>query len=579
MQQSRPSSFSPVPEQIYQVKCRYQESLSSFSHLVSIGHHKILLNCSDFPFTPGDSLSFPAKICPLLHTANEGAFDYTQYLKQKNVHFFFIPTDSICKTGYSANIITYFEAIRNRFIQKIDSLFPDTNHRVLIKALCLGYKKDLPPRTRQLFSDTGTIHLLAVSGLHTGAIYLFLLFFFRLLGINGKKFRLFIIPLLWVYAGITGLSPSVVRAACILSFITIGDAFARDYLPLNSIAASAFITLLINPFALYSVSMQMSYAAYSGITLFFPFLHQFVHKFPAFCRPLYSLFCISLAAQLTTLPLSLYYFHGFCLNSILFNLLLIPLITLLLYLSVFLLLLPLCIGIYAGIGIQFFCHFIFLLLQGFQPISLYINGLYPTFIQVMLYYFLFIIATFFLLKRKKILLRSLIGITSVLLLYSCWNRYQLSNKQEIVIFHLYRHSCILLNYHTHYCYLKKKISDKHLKQIRPYIDKNHLKHLLPGEAFLHPLFSYREQTFSYKNDTIYMIDSSSHTLPVNGTLIITGNRRPPSFPLQEKISWKEVILDGSNQAKCIREWEKFCNNRQIPLRKTEDYGSICLRLK
>ena len=133
-----------------------------------------------------------------------------------------------------------------------------------------------------------------------------------------KKSRLILIPLIWLVACITGLSPSACRAATILSFITIGEAFRQETIPLNAIAAAAFFSLLIHPELLYSVSFQMSYAAYTGIILIYPLMR--IKKMHKYLRPLYSLLCISFSAQAMTLPIMAYYFHTISLNRIFINL-------------------------------------------------------------------------------------------------------------------------------------------------------------------------------------------------------------------------------------------------------------------
>lgn len=157
--------------------------------------------------------------------------------------------------------------IRNNLATKLQQVIPDSTTYKLLAALCLGCRQEITSATKELFQNTGTIHILAISGLHIGAIFAFFLCLLRLFHFKSRKSRLILIPLIWFVACITGLSPSACRAATILSFITIGEAFKQETIPLNAIAAAAFFSLLINPELLYSVSFQMSYAAYTGIIL------------------------------------------------------------------------------------------------------------------------------------------------------------------------------------------------------------------------------------------------------------------------------------------------------------------------
>lgn len=175
-----------------------------------------------------------------------------------------------------------------------------------------------------------------------------------------------LIPLIWLVACITGLSPSACRAATILSFITIGEAFRQETIPLNAIAAAAFFSLLINPELLYSVSFQMSYAAYTGIILIYPLMQ--IKKMHKFLRPLYTLLCISFSAQIMTLPIMAYYFHSISLNSIFINLITVPAASFLLYGGIILLALPEFISFYLSYIIIGLTHLFI-----FQPTTIFQN--------------------------------------------------------------------------------------------------------------------------------------------------------------------------------------------------------------
>ena len=210
---------------------------------------------------PGDSLHFNARILPFRQNANPGEFSYARYLKQKNVFFHLLPVSPIRQNGHSDDLYTVFDHLRKKWLSKTHRLFSDSTCCQLVNALCLGYKNDLDSEVQNLFISTGTVHLLSVSGLHTGAIYLFILFIFKSIGFPSRKITFVVLPILWCYVCLTGLSPSVVRAATILSFIHIGQYFNRSYTPLNSVAAAAILTLSFHPSNLYSLSFLLSYSA------------------------------------------------------------------------------------------------------------------------------------------------------------------------------------------------------------------------------------------------------------------------------------------------------------------------------
>lgn len=443
----------------------------------------------------------------------------------------------------------------------------------MIKALCLGDKGELSSATRELFAETGTMHLLAVSGLHTGAVWLLLTYIFKIVGLSGKKSQLFLLPILWAYACITGLSPSVVRAAHILTFLTISHAFSKDYSALNSIAASAFVTLIFNPYALYSVSMQMSYAAYTGIVCIYPLLKKIFFSFSRFSLPL----CVTLSAQIATLPLSAYYFHSISINSFIVNLLAIPLTTVLLYGGLLLLLFPGCISTLFVWPVQSLCKILTYLLTLFNKINWQANHLYPTFLHILILYGLIFFIFAYFLQRKKHYLQLSISAIVVLCGYCCLHNAILRNKKEIIIFHSYPGSCILLKQAGYGIFLKNTLHSASGSIPVSYAQKNKFQLLPEVPDFLHPQIRFREKQFQCANDTIYIIDTP-HAFPSGGIWIITKN----TFPrMLEKSTFQLpnlIILDASNKRSCIKQWENICQQQHIPMRTTWDEGNIHLPL-
>ena len=330
----------------YLIQGRCSEILTNHHYILSVGKQHYYVNHihTDTFYQPGDSLHFFAQIIPFQYTKKPGEFSYTRYLKQKQVFHQLIPLSPIEKKGSSHTLSSFFYQLRERIREKTNLLTSDPICQNLINALCLGYKNDLDAEFRNLFSTTGTIHLLSVSGLHTGALYLFFLFLLKHLGFKHRKSELFLLPILWTYASLTGLAPSVVRASTILSFMTLGKIFHRSYTPLNALTASAFFTLLINPSAIYSISFLLSYSAYAGILILYPFLYQLPGHLPAYLSKIYACCCVTIAAQLPTLPLCAYFFHSVNINGFIANLIAVPIATLFLYGAACCLILPLWIA-------------------------------------------------------------------------------------------------------------------------------------------------------------------------------------------------------------------------------------------
>lgn len=206
----------------------------------------------------------------------------------------------------------------------------------LLSALTLGYKDLIDPEMKTSFSSSGTIHVLAVSGLHVGIIFLILKTLFSFLNSwrRGPVIRyLFILTSMWFYALLTGFTPSVIRATLMFSFLLTGQLLKRDASSINIIAASAFFILLFDPYTLKEVGFQFSYLAVLGIIYFHPKIYHLVKIRNWVLDKIWSLTVVSLSAQIIIAPLSIHYFNQFPLLFLVANLIVIPGITILLYLG------------------------------------------------------------------------------------------------------------------------------------------------------------------------------------------------------------------------------------------------------
>ena len=203
----------------------------------------------------------------------------------------------------------------------------------LISAITLGERDALDSDLRQSFAAAGAAHVLAVSGLHTGIIYIVVVSLLTCFGlwrplyeqrIRRALLSSCIIAVMWAYAFITGLSPSVMRAALMLTIIQVGWICRRQSLSFNTLAAAACICLWIDPLSLFSVSFQLSFAAVAGILLFVPHFNSLWRVHSKFTRFMRDLVTVSATATIGTLPVSLYYFSQVARFFLLTNLVVLP---------------------------------------------------------------------------------------------------------------------------------------------------------------------------------------------------------------------------------------------------------------
>lgn len=286
----------------------------------------------------GDELLVKAQFSLPRNNGNPDEFDYPRYLVRKGIS----GTGFVASGQWQAVSRTYPYTIQEYAFDCRDALltlyrklgFQDEEFAVL-SALTIGYKEELSEDIRESFSISGASHVLALSGLHVGLILAVLLFVFRRLFGDSRLAILLrsiiIVVALWVFAFITGLSPSVVRVVTMFSLITLASISSRKVLTLQSLATAAFFMLLYNPLWLFDVGFQLSYIAVLGIVLLQPRISGLltVHFRPL--RWMWELITVSVSAQIATAPLVIFYFSRFSTHFLLTNLLVIPLVTIIIY--------------------------------------------------------------------------------------------------------------------------------------------------------------------------------------------------------------------------------------------------------
>ena len=290
----------------------------------------------------GDIILFSSTPQPITNNNNPHEFDYKKYLEQKRIYRqVYLPADDWSKTNKSAvSIVCRAEQIRENLlgIYRIQPL--DETEFEILSALTLGYKRELDPETKRVFSASGASHVLAVSGLHVGIVFWVIVLVFGFLQRQKKGrfiFMILSVSILWFYAFITGLSPSVMRASAMFSIVVIGENLNRKSNIYNSLAASAFILLLINPNNLYDIGFQLSYSAVFGIVFLQPKLEKLIFVKNKLIRFFWSLITVSIAAQIATFPITTYYFGQFPTYFWLTNSFVIPAVMILIPMGILLL--------------------------------------------------------------------------------------------------------------------------------------------------------------------------------------------------------------------------------------------------
>ncbi len=260
---------------------------------------------------------------------NPTGFNYQKFMRRKHIfHQVNLKNTAYLKTGVQNNTLwTMAASLRQKLKHNFLKQGWDTQINGLVTALFLGERQDLSPELYQNFQATGTVHILAISGLHIGILLLFLNLIFKPVKAKSKwLFLVLTIGLLWFYALLTGFSPSVLRAVIMFSFLQIGLQSRRASNIYNSLFLAALVMLLIDPDYLFQLGFQMSFMAVLSIVSFYPLFSRWTPVTNKYLKWWIDLFWVSVAAQIGVLPLSLFYFHQFPVYFFVANLFAIPLL-------------------------------------------------------------------------------------------------------------------------------------------------------------------------------------------------------------------------------------------------------------
>ena len=318
---------------------------------------------------------------------NPHEFDFKRFLAFRNIyHQQFVKKNEWMRIQQSTDrgFLFYAQRARNWSVNTIKEFIASPREQGIVIALVLGVTDGLDNELLTAYATSGTMHVLAVSGLHVSIIYGLLLLLFKPLGKSATALWISAIVsllLLWGYAFVTGLTASVLRAVAMFTFVVISKPIGRNSNIYNTLAASAFCLLLYDPFLIMSVGFQLSYLAVLGIVYLQRPLYNVWDVKSWFGDWAWQLCCVSIAAQISTMAISLLYFHQFPVYFLLANLFVIPASFVVLIGGIVLLIIPTLptIAGWLGVFLEWFVKVMnagIFIIEKF-PMSL-IDGLYIT---------------------------------------------------------------------------------------------------------------------------------------------------------------------------------------------------------
>jgi len=526
----------------------------------------------------GDQIITSTYINEIKHTGNPFAFNYKKYLSFKEIYNqCYIQSGNYKLVGENKG--NQLKLFSNKIRLKLLKIYRDNkineNEFAVLSALTLGYKSELTPELKESFSTSGAMHILAVSGLHVGIIYIILS---KLLSfLNRRKYgkyvqTILIVSTLVFYAFLTGLSDSVLRATIMFTFISIGKVFTRQVSIYNNIAASAFLLLIINPYSVVNVGFQLSYAAVLSIVFFQPKIYSFLIFNNTIIDYLWQLISVSIAAQIGTFPITIFYFGQFPLYFIITNILIIPIATVIIYGAIILFIFSFSTVICSKISLILnsvtkFLNFCIGFIEKLPYAK--IDSVFLDSVELVLWTITILVISFFIISKRLKFLRFAVALMIFIVGYNFLINFQKSQKSLFVVHHMNKLSGISL------------IDNK---QAKLFVNQHVNKKNQNIQYNVVPLWRYMEITKSgmtkfdqskilncinFKAKRIVQIanDSLFNLKPKiklrTDYIVLSNNLNISINQLNNYFNFKLIIFDSSNSYYTIDRWKKDCLENNI----------------
>ena len=540
----------------------------------------------------GDQISIYTQLKPISAPENPYSFDYKTFMKRKGIYF----------TGYiSREQWQYQQTNRQGIIkrtayhwqQKLLQILSEAGLRndeyAIAAAILLGNDETMEPELKNAYSSAGVSHILCVSGMHVGIVFMIINFllmpmerskFLRYL----KSFLLFIF--IWAYANVTGLSPSVSRAATMFTFVLIGNHLRRNTNVFHSLFASLFILLTINPLLIFELGFQLSYLAVVGIVLFQPPIYNLFKIKIKILNYFWNLASVSIAAQIATFPLTICYFGTFPNYFLIANLSVIALSFAVVVTGVSVLafsfsqLLSLYLGKLLTLEIKLMNQIIFWVEN--LPYSVTENININNLQMILLYSFIIFIFIFYL-KRKPWKLTTALSSLVIFLIIWIINIYDCKHEQSITIYSTNRSTAISLNRMGKNLLLCDSLLIADEKS-RTFATANHERKrnlttkIIDIDSNFTTMEIFKNCNFiHFAGKTIYL-HSAKETLYTTENqikvdfLVVRNNARQSLEEMLKIMDIGFVIIDKSNTPFYEKRWREDCQQAQIPYHSMSERG-------
>lgn len=541
----------------------------------------------------GSMLVIKKPLQEITNSGNPGCFDYKRYcLFQGITHQVFLKQGEFEITGINNATATksFLYQAREKILSILRSYIKGEQESGLAEALLIGYKNDLDKSLVQSYSNTGVVHIIAISGLHLGLIYWLLAMLLRPIE-KKKKLRwlspVLIITGLWLFSLLAGAQPSVLRSALMFTCIVMAKGLARKTNIYNTLALSAFLLLCYNPFWLWDVGFQLSYAAVLSLLIFMQPVYNMFYIKNKWLDAVWKLNAVTIAAQILTLPLCIYYFHQFPNYFLISNLLAVPLSSIILLAEIFLC----CIGsvpalaIVTGKLLTWMISIMNLFIQKIEslPFSLW-KGLSVNLAQVILSLLGIAAFSYAFMERsvKGFKIALLAGLGFILVRSLSFT--EAAQQQKLIVYNIPGASAIDLIKGRQYVYIGDTALQKNDFIKRFHLQPSRVMHrIIPMDSLTDVSVSgnfitYNDKRILLLNDTVHFSNDKPELKEAIDLLIISKTAQVNIKQLAGRVSIKQIVLDSSIPYWKVDKLRKEADLLNIPCHDVSVNGGFSILL-
>ncbi len=536
----------------------------------------------------GSQIVFKKPLPEIKNAGNPGSFDYKQYsLFQGITHQINLSANEF-EVLPSENKNFFHQLIfncRSWVVKTLQRFIKGEKEQGLAEALLIGYKDDLDKNLVQSYTNTGVVHIIAISGMHLALIYALLVLLTK--PIRRKKqlkwFRIaLILSGLWLFTLLAGAQASVVRSAVMFTCIALGEVLSKRTSIYNTLALSAFILLAYDPFWLWDVGFQLSYAAVLSIVVFYRPIYNWFYIPNKSIDFIWKTMAISIAAQILTTPVSLYHFHQFPVLFLLTNIVAVPLSSLVLFgeiaVCVFAIISPLAkfLGWFTELLIYWMNSYI----ERIEIISFSLwNGFYITIFQTILLSIAAILICFWLVEKRKWMLWFSLSAVLIFIALRSLSFSEAYRQKKLVVYNVPKFSAIDLIDGRNYNFIGDStlLFNEFIRNF--HIQPSRVLHRIEQNQTL-PV-SCKE--FEFYTKRIVIIDSTQYFVPLQtrqpiDVLVLSKSPKLYISNLIKTFFVQQIVIDGSVPRWKAKLWKKDCDSLHIPCYDVSEKGAFVMNL-